>query len=164
MTRRNLRELVGNSVNATKTTVETEELPENKTQNNKISKVKISQLARKIAREFGLDFNTIAGTGPGGLIVKADIQKALKAKEVGSAPVHTHREKGTAVESEVIPLRGIRKRIAEHLTISKQNAADVTTVAEADMTKVDAFRAVMPVPYTAFVVKAAAKRCRNFPF
>lgn len=157
-----LKNLRADSVNANNTPDKKEELPHSNIQDDEIRRPKISQLAREAARQYGIDVNTIAGTGPGGLIVKADIEKILTTKTRGSAPVHTRLE-GAAVESEVIPLQGARKRIAEHLTLSKRTVADVTTVTEVDMTQVAALRKTLPVRYTAFVVKAAAKGLQEFP-
>jgi pyruvate dehydrogenase E2 component (dihydrolipoamide acetyltransferase) len=132
-------------------------------------KVKISPLARKIARQYGLDFAALTGSGPGGLIVRVDVEKAWEEQErqrmqvvLRTVPAAKPRLESPA-EVEIIPLQGIRKRIAEHLTLSKQTAADVTTVMDVDMTKVAELRKVLSISYTAFVVRAAAKALQEFP-
>ncbi len=132
-------------------------------------KVKISPLARKIARQYGLDFAALTGSGPGGLIVRVDVEKAWEEQErqrmqvlLRTVPAAKPRLESPA-EVEIIPLQGIRKRIAEHLTLSKQTAADVTTVMDVDMTKVAELRKVLLISYTAFVVRAAAKALQEFP-
>lgn len=132
-------------------------------------KVKVSPLARKIAQQFGLNFDVLAGSGPGGLIVRADVERALEEKEkqgmqavLRTVQRETKREESPAAV-EIVPLQGIRKRIAEHLTLSKQTAADVTTVMDVDMTKVAELRKILAISYTAFVVRAAAKALQEYP-
>lgn len=129
------------------------------------TKLKISPLARNLARKYGVDVSGISGSGPDGLIVRADVEAANAATESvaaprPAAPVATPESE---VEAEIVPLRGIRKTIADHLSLSKKNAADVTTVMDVDMTKVAAYRKVLPVSYTAFVVRAAAKALQDYP-
>ncbi|MHC1758066.1 MAG: dihydrolipoamide acetyltransferase family protein [Negativicutes bacterium] len=132
-------------------------------------KVKVSPLARKIAQQFGLNFAVLAGSGPGGLIVRADVERALEEKEkqgmqsvLRTVQRETKQEESPAAV-EIVPLQGIRKRIAEHLTLSKQAAADVTTVMDVDMTKVAELRKILAISYTAFVVRAAAKALQEYP-
>jgi pyruvate/2-oxoglutarate dehydrogenase complex dihydrolipoamide acyltransferase (E2) component len=69
----------------------------------------------------------------------------------------------TAEFVEVIPLTGLRRRIAERLSLSRRTAADVTTVADVDMTEVAALRKASGYSYTAYVVWAAAQALREFP-
>jgi pyruvate/2-oxoglutarate dehydrogenase complex dihydrolipoamide acyltransferase (E2) component len=128
----------------------------------KIRKPAISQVARELAKQHGLDLRQIPGTGPGGLIVKADIEQALTMRRGDTVPIHNGTQAADA--SEIIPLGGIRKLIAERLSLSKHSVADVTTVTEADMTEIAKLRQRMPVHYTAFVVKAAARALQDFPF
>lgn len=138
------------------------------------SRRRISPAAKKLARDLAVEYQNVQGTGPGGLIVKADIERAHKEKALAAIPdpvsgktAGITYEQSTDAQSlqndEIIPLKGIRKRIAEHLTISKQTAADATTVAEVDMTEVASYRKVLPVSYTTFVVRAAAKALGEYP-
>ena len=132
-------------------------------------RVKISPLAKRIALRHDLDYTKLAGSGPAGLIVKADIEKSLAepAPPRDIAPAAIANKPSTSpqadIEAEIIPFKGMRRRIADNLTLSKQNAADVTTVMDVDMTNVAAYRKVLPVSYTAFVVRAAAKALPDFP-
>lgn len=123
-------------------------------------RVRISPAAKKMAKDLAVDYKDIKGSGPGGLIVKADIERGHRAerKEMEQSPVIQSGQK-----DEIIPFKGIRKRIADHLTISKQTAADATTVAEIDMSEVASFRKIIPVSYTTFVVRAAAKALLEYP-
>lgn len=95
------------------------------------SRLRVSPLARKIAAEKGVDLNTVKGSGPGGRIVKADVEaaKAAPATPVtaaaSAAPVATApAPKGilptVGAEDKVTPLSGMRKIIAERLLTSKQ--------------------------------------------
>ena len=82
-------------------------------------RIKASPLARKIAAEKGLDLRTLAGTGPGGRIVRADV---LSAPVGGSAPagrpVQTIRPVA-GPDDQRIPLTGMRTIIADRLLASK---------------------------------------------
>ena len=140
------------------------EEPLQPSQDNVPTKIKISPLARNLAKKYGIDVNRLSGSGPDGLIVKADIE-AANAEEKAVAPKSAAQVEAnkSALEVEKVPLSGIRKSIADHLSLSKKNAADVTTVMDVDMTKIAAYRKVLPVSYTSFVVRAAAKALRDYP-
>jgi pyruvate dehydrogenase E2 component (dihydrolipoamide acetyltransferase) len=73
-------------------------------------RVKASPLARRIARERGLDLAAIAGTGPEGRIVAEDVERAAEAPEPAPAPGPA------AKEVEVVPLTSVRRTIARRLT------------------------------------------------
>jgi len=120
---------------------------------------KISPLAKKIALASKIDFKALVGSGPGGLIIKSDVEKA-QARALKQAAAIS--EKANDLEFDVLPLSGVRKRIAEHMTISKQNAASVTTVTEVDMSNIVSCRKVIPVSYTTYVVKAVAEALKEF--
>jgi pyruvate dehydrogenase E2 component (dihydrolipoamide acetyltransferase) len=75
-------------------------------------RIKASPLARRIARERGIDLSQLRGTGPEGRIVAEDVERAeaaAPAAEAAPAPV-------AAGEVEVVPLTSIRKTIARRLT------------------------------------------------
>ncbi len=74
-------------------------------------RVKASPLARRIARERGIDLASIAGTGPEGRIIAEDIEKAAAAPAPAAAPVTA-----PAGEIEVVELTSIRRTIARRLT------------------------------------------------
>ena len=75
-------------------------------------RVFVSPIARKLARELGVDINSIIGTGPDGRIVKADI---YAAKSVVGAPAQVV----TMNSTEALPHSRMRKAIARRLTESK---------------------------------------------
>jgi pyruvate/2-oxoglutarate dehydrogenase complex dihydrolipoamide acyltransferase (E2) component len=136
-------------------------------------KIKASPLARKIAASKGVRLDGLTGTGPGGLIVRFDVEQAMARVSASAATAEavvtpavapaTTAAPSSTDDVEIIPLQGVRKRIAEHLTLSKQNAADVTTVMDVNMTKVASLRKVLSVSYTVFVVRAAAVALQEFP-
>jgi pyruvate dehydrogenase E2 component (dihydrolipoyllysine-residue acetyltransferase) len=72
-------------------------------------RIKASPLARRIARERGIDLASITGTGPDGRIIAEDIDRAAAAPSRPAAPV-------SAGEVESVPLTSIRRTIARRLT------------------------------------------------
>lgn len=82
--------------------------------------------ARRLAQQHNLDLALVQGTGPGGRITEADIQRALDAR---ARPV-----------AGVVPLTGVRKAIAERMLLSIQTMAQVTLTTEADVTEAVALR------------------------
>lgn len=110
------------STNSTVQSVEisntdTQTLPTNaydiKHEANINSRVFASPLARKIAEIEAIDLNNVAGTGPHGRIVKADLQGA---KSSSSKNILTR----CSVESKIVPNNNVRKIIAKRLVESKQ--------------------------------------------
>jgi pyruvate dehydrogenase E2 component (dihydrolipoamide acetyltransferase) len=90
---------------------------------------KASPLARRIAEEKRVNLEGIHGTGPGGSITKEDVLRAFEERAAGSLQI-----------SKKIPLKGIRKVIAERMTLSWHTAPRVTQVMEVDMTEAVRFR------------------------
>ncbi len=76
-------------------------------------RVKASPLARRIARERGIDLSSLDGTGPEGRIVAEDVERAEKGATPAAAPSAAPPPSG---EVEVVPLTGIRKAIARRMT------------------------------------------------
>ncbi|CAN5155142.1 pyruvate dehydrogenase complex dihydrolipoamide acetyltransferase [soil metagenome] len=74
------------------------------------TQVKASPLARRIARERGVELHGLSGTGPDGRIVAEDVEQAAVAREASAAGP------AEAPEIEVVPLTSIRKTIARRLT------------------------------------------------
>ncbi len=100
-------------------------------------RVKSSPLARRIARELGVNLAGIAGSGPGGRIVERDVRNAVSAgvavAGLAAAPVAAvAAAAGEPVAGTTIPVAGVRKVIAERMTQSLRETAQLTLVAEAD--------------------------------
>ncbi len=142
---------------------------------------------RKLARQLGIDLSKVKGTGPGGRIRKADVlayaERAEKEEEKPvEAPAKPVEEK-PAVEKvevvrrealeEIIPIRGIRRKIAEHLRLSKDRAVHTLHVDEIDMTEVVALRKRLKpyaeemgvkLTYLPIIMKALVPALKKHPF
>jgi pyruvate dehydrogenase E2 component (dihydrolipoamide acetyltransferase) len=92
------------------------------------SRIKASPLARRIAREQGIELSSLTGTGPDGRIVAEDVERAEPAPASGEPP------RG---EVESIPLTNVRKTIARRLTAAWQVPVFELTVS-AEMTRANA--------------------------
>ncbi|MDF9814459.1 dihydrolipoamide acetyltransferase family protein [Streptomyces sp. SPB162] len=109
----------------------------------------ISPLVRRIAREHRLDLRSLTGSGPDGLILRADVERAVAANGSGEAvaPVLTAPAStaGPAADAagERVPLRGIRGAVAEKLSRSRREIPDATCWVDADATELLAARAAM---------------------
>ena len=123
---------------------------------------KSSPLVRNIAKEHGVDITRIPGSGISGRVTKQDILSfietgaALRPQDLlvkgsafpaVSAPAASMPKVGyaapqttVATEDRVEKMSVMRKKIAEHMTFSKQTSAHVTSVYEIDMTNVAKFR------------------------
>ncbi|MGH1324113.1 dihydrolipoamide acetyltransferase family protein [Bacillus pretiosus] len=90
-------------------------------------RIKISPVAKKIAKTENLDIRSLIGTGPGGRITKVDVLKALEERV--AIPEVLEQE-----ESKVIPVTGMRKAIANRMHASLQNSAQLTLTMKVDVT------------------------------
>ncbi len=99
------------------------------------SSVSASPLARKLARERGIDLTTLSGSGPGGRIVRADIEQAAREPAPVAAP------QAPAADAEVIPLTTVRRLTAQRLAASAREAPHFYLTVVADAGPLLAFRA-----------------------
>ena len=142
----------------------------------------ISPLVAKIASEADLDLSQVSGTGLEGRITKNDVLEYIESREKAGHPERERKAApamapapipSTALEKgEVIPLSTMRKRIAEHMIMSKRTSAHVTTLMEADMSRVVAHREGHKaefakqgarLTFTAYFVGATADALKNHP-
>ncbi|MEU8618217.1 dihydrolipoamide acetyltransferase family protein [Streptomyces sp. NPDC048623] len=111
----------------------------------------ISPLVRKLARDGGLDLREVRGSGPEGLILRADVESALAVRDrtaaapaVAPAPVTAAPVSAApALAGERIPLRGVRGAVADKLSRSRTEIPDATCWVDADATELMAARAAM---------------------
>ncbi|MEV5137031.1 dihydrolipoamide acetyltransferase family protein [Streptomyces syringium] len=114
----------------------------------------ISPLVRRLAREHGVDLRQVRGTGPDGLILRADVEGAARALEQRAenaarpaphATPRTHAMRTAVAETgaERIPLRGVRGAVAEKLSRSRREIPDATCWVDADATELMAARRAM---------------------
>lgn len=105
---------------------------------------RVSPAAKKLARQHGVDIETVDGTGPQGRIVKEDILKAAEEKQTEPAPPaspsHSPVEKVETKEPTKKNFSGIRKVIAQRMHESMQNSAQLTIMRNADVTDLMAFQ------------------------
>ena len=101
-------------------------------------RVKASPLAKRVARELGVDLARLVGSGPGGRIIEKDVTAAAAAPAAPiltptpAAPAPVAPAVADVAAGQVIPLEGVRRVIAERMLQSLQGSAQVTLVAEAD--------------------------------
>jgi pyruvate dehydrogenase E2 component (dihydrolipoamide acetyltransferase) len=153
-------------------------------------RVKASPLARRMARENEVDLRTLSGSGPGGRIVKADVQAATTADgfaagrttpsptpssvESGvpsSASFPSSEPPGTAKgQTRIVELSRTQQTIARRMAESKATIPDFTLQAEIDMEECVALRAALKQlaqpgapTYNDMVVKACALALREQP-
>jgi 2-oxoglutarate dehydrogenase complex dihydrolipoamide succinyltransferase (E2) component len=130
---------------------------------------------RRIARELGVDIGTVMGTGPQGRVTDEDVKHAspAPASATSTVTVHAPAPSGPGAKEEVVPLRGIRKTIAERMVKSRATTAQVTHVDEADMTELvqlrEAFKGSaekrgVRLTYIPFIIKALVPALKEFPY
>ncbi|MYS05029.1 2-oxo acid dehydrogenase subunit E2 [Streptomyces sp. SID6041] len=108
----------------------------------------ISPLVRKLARDRGLDLREVRGSGPEGLILRADVELALAALDrpaaaPAPAPARTAAPAVAVPAGERIPLRGVRGAVADKLARSRTEIPDATCWVDADATELMAARTAM---------------------
>ena len=97
--------------------------------------------ARKLMTEHGVAAEQVTGTGKGGRITKADVEKTISAKEEKRASQPAPQQPATVDvpatpgerEERRVPMTRLRKRIAERLVSAQQNSAMLTTFNEVNM-------------------------------
>jgi len=155
-------------------------------------RVRSSPLVRKIAKENNVDLAKVPGTGLGGRITKEDIEGFI-TKHAGGAPaapaaaapapsyeapsvpaVTTPLQPvGGVTPGEVVPMSTMRKKIAEHMILSKRTSAHVHGVFEVDVTRIVRLREKMKtkfeqatgakLTFTPFFARAAVHGLRKWP-
>ncbi len=137
--------------------------------------VKASPLARKIAKDNGINLASIQGTGPGGRVVRKDVESALSGKaktedrKASAQPVYGSHF--TSHEDETIQLTKLRQAIARRMTESKTRVPHFYVTHEYKMDAVMAMRKqanqYLPdeekLSVNDFIVKAVALTLREFP-
>ena len=154
-------------------------------------RVKASPVARRMARELGVELARLEGTGPGGRIVKADVTAAAEngdaqaettaepAEAAGeeakaddgkeAAPEPQRSEAGPKGDAEIHELTRLQQTVSRRMAESKATAPDFSIALTVDMTEAVALRARLkevadPAPsFNDMVVKAAATALTEFP-
>ncbi len=137
----------------------------------------LSPLVRRLAKRYDVDTDRITGTGTGGRIKKGDILEFVAKNETAkTVPTPVSPGKGLNhhdVAGERVPMSNMRVAIAEHMVRSKQTSAHVTTIVEADMTRIATFREKnkerfkrergYPLTYLPFLAKATIDALLKYP-
>jgi 2-oxoisovalerate dehydrogenase E2 component (dihydrolipoyl transacylase) len=96
-----------------------------------------SPAIRRRAKEAGVDLSLVPGTGPGGRIVRKDLDKYLKARATGAAIAQPATPSNEVKETKII---GVRRVIAERMQAAKLEIPHFTYVEELDVTELEALR------------------------
>jgi 2-oxoglutarate dehydrogenase E2 component (dihydrolipoamide succinyltransferase) len=152
-----------------------------------LRRTKSSPLVRKIAQEHGVDISQLEGTGLSGRVTKNDILSFIESGSAPAAPAQRTAAPAPAALSEPVappppkPQVGdrveqmsvMRKKIAEHMVLSRRTSAHVTTVYEIDMTRVARLRdqhreefyqrTGTKLTFMPFIFEAVNKGLRKFP-
>ena len=132
------------------------------------ARLKASPLARRLAKEHGVDLSAIAGSGPDGRVVRDDVLQAASAAPETPVVETPALQQAT----EVIPMEGIRGIIAERMSLSVQTNASVTLHTEVDATAFVELRGMLNdklqarevnITYTDLLVKVVANALREHP-
>lgn len=152
----------------------------------------VSPLVRRMARENNIDLKSLKGSGAGGRVTKQDVENYLASRQapppVAAAPAapaapptwstpapaaSTPLPRVEPAKVRVEPMSTMRQKIAEHMVMSKQTSAHVTTVHRVDMTKIAKVRAKSKdefqqrygfgLTFLPFIMRATAEALRVFP-
>ena len=146
-----------------------------------------SPVVQRIAAEHGIDLDAVEGTGRGGRVRKQDVLAAVE-NGPAEAPMHIEspyrpdeparaktrkprfgREEEAAPEPTVMPAGGtaplsrMRQSIGEHMLHSLQTAATCTTIAEADLSRIEAARKQSGLTYLPYIARATIETLAEFP-
>jgi pyruvate dehydrogenase E2 component (dihydrolipoamide acetyltransferase) len=152
----------------------------------------VSPVVRKLISDNGLDLDQLSGTGIGGRITRADVEKAISsgaaratpaaapapsAPAAAAAPAVAPRAKPTprsGTGDTVERMNNIRKRTAEHMVMSKATSPHAVTIVEVDYEQVEKarrkgkeqFKAAegFSLTYLPFISRAVIDALRAFPY
>jgi 2-oxoglutarate dehydrogenase E2 component (dihydrolipoamide succinyltransferase) len=107
------------------------------------AEARVMPAARRVLAEAGLNAKDVKATGPGGRLLKEDVQRHVTTTAGGtavSAVAAIPHGASTDRQEEVVPMTMLRRRIAERLVEAKQTMAMLTTFNEVDMSAVNELR------------------------
>jgi pyruvate/2-oxoglutarate dehydrogenase complex dihydrolipoamide acyltransferase (E2) component len=145
-----------------------------------------SPVVQRIAAEHGIDLDAIEGTGRGGRVRKQDVLAALESgpaeppmhiespyRPDAPAPAKTRRPRFDRPEETkaapappaggTAPLSRMRQSIGEHMLHSLRTAATCTTIAEADLSRIEAARKQSGLTYLPYIARATIETLAAHP-
>jgi len=146
-----------------------------------------SPLVRKMAREHEIDLLRVSGSGQGGRVTKQDVVKHLESRRAPASAPAAQMPRAAAAAApaapavaatlpgrvEIAPMSAMRKSIAEHMILSRRTSAHVTTVFEADVSRIVQARESLKrtfekeegvkLTYTPFFIRAVTSALKSFP-
>ena len=150
-----------------------------------LRRTKSSPLVRRIAQEHGVDIAGLEGTGMSGRVTKNDILSFIESGAPAGAPARTTQASSAIQEPAATPaaksaegdrveqMTVMRKKIAEHMVVSRRTSAHVTTVYDIDMTRIAklrdqhkgdfAERTGTKLTFMPFIFQAVNNGLRKFP-
>ncbi|KQV19500.1 branched-chain alpha-keto acid dehydrogenase subunit E2 [Rhizobium sp. Root1203] len=114
--------------------------PSERSLSGPVEKPLASPSVRLFAREHGVDLRQVASSGPAGRILREDIEQFLAR---GALPLSTQPGLARKTATEEIKLTGLRRRIAEKMSLSASRIPHITYVEEIDMTALEELRGTM---------------------
>ncbi|MBF2478775.1 dihydrolipoamide acetyltransferase family protein [Listeria marthii] len=143
---------------------------------------RFSPAVLRIAGENNIDLSTVVGTGKGGRITRKDLLQVIENGPVATKPeVQSAPQEKAAASTPVrsaagdkeIPINGVRKAIAKHMSVSKQEIPHAWMMVEVDATGLVRYRNAVKdsfkkeegysLTYFAFFIKAVAQALKEFP-
>jgi 2-oxoisovalerate dehydrogenase E2 component (dihydrolipoyl transacylase) len=129
---------------------------------------------RRRAREAGIDLATVAGSGPGGRIVREDLASAVStsALPASAASTRTLPDSDVSAETSEIKVIGVRRLIAERMSEAKRNIPHFAYVEEVDVTELESLRQHLnskngrgepSLTYLPLVIAALVRTLEAFP-
>lgn len=138
-------------------------------------KVLATPVTRRMAREHGIDLGAVTGSGPHGRVLKSDVERHLAggaSKQPAPRAAQSFTPLASGAEDQRVPLRGLRKKIAEKMVRSKFTAPHYAFVEEVDVSALVQLREALnaqlapqgvKLSFLPFFVKAVSAAFRRFP-
>ncbi len=142
----------------------------------------ISPVVKRMAHEHNIDLRRVPGSGLGGRITKQDVLDYMASQDISTPaiqatvlPLSTSASAYPVLQlpgDELLPLTAVRRTIAEHMVYSERTAPHVTTVMEADLSRVTAHRLAnkdaftrdgVNLTFTAYFVSATVTALKAYP-
>ncbi len=136
------------------------------------AEVKAAPSVRLLARKLGIDLEKVQGSGPAGRILIDDLSRHVSPPSRPAAPSMSAPAVDYGTPGTRIKLHGLRRKIAEHMVLSKRTIPHYTYVDECDVTDLVKLRETLKEPfarqnakitYLAFLVKAVVAALKEVP-